>query len=75
MVHPALKGCGTAGMVKWFYTCVAVTVAMSQNFAIERCEAFSIQRLMVPSVKIVFSTSAWWPLYAVLVWSAKRKTQ
>jgi hypothetical protein len=37
-------------------------MAMSQNFAVERCEALSMQRLMVRRVKIAFSTSAQWPL-------------
>ena len=50
-------------------------MAMSQNFAVERCEAFSIQRLMGRSVKIAYSASAQWPLYAVLVWSAMPETR
>jgi hypothetical protein len=37
-------------------------MAISQNFAVDKCEALSMQRLMVRKVKIAFSTSAQWPL-------------
>ena len=60
---------------KRLYTCAAAIMAMSQNFVVERWEAFSIKRRMVRSVKIAFSASAQWPLYAVLVWSVMPETR